>query len=263
MASLTAAAILLVSLALVWLISLLERNAGIVDIYWGFGFVLVAWACAYDRGFALEPLQWLLVAMVSVWGLRLTIYLGWRNLLVYSEEDPRYQSLRERIGPTFWWSSLFLIFWMQGALLYVVCLPVQGALLNDAGGGLDGLDVALTAVAGLTWLVGLGFETVGDLQLARFKADPDNAGKVMDRGLWRYTRHPNYFGDFCVWWAHFGVAVVLGAPWWTAIGPALMSFLLLRVSGVPLLERKLVKTRPGYEDYVRRTSAFFPRPPRD
>ena len=144
----------------------------------------------------------------------------------------------------------------------MVPLPLQLGQTGDPQTGMT----ALTIAGCCFFAIGLFFETVGDWQLARFKADPTNQGRVMDRGLWRYTRHPNYFGDFMVWWGFFFIA--LGTPGelphlgWTAIGPALMSFLLLRVSGVALLERSLKKRRPGYEEYIRKTSAFFPRPPR-
>jgi steroid 5-alpha reductase family enzyme len=127
----------------------------------------------------------------------------------------------------------------------------------------DPSGLVLLDFAGLAlWCAGMFFETVGDLQLARFKADPANSGRVMDRGLWRYTRHPNYFGDFCIWWGLYLIALATGEAWWSIAGPVVMSILLLRVSGVPLIERHLTKSRPGYEDYVRRTSAFLPRPPR-
>ena len=142
--------------------------------------------------------------------------------------------------------------------MWVVSLPIQVAQVQDTPAGLTALD----ALGILLCCVGIAFETVGDLQLARFKADPASAGKVMDRGLWRYTRHPNYFGDFTVWWGLFAIALATGEGWWTVIGPLVMSILLLRVSGVTLLEASLRKRRPGYAEYERRTSAFFPRPPR-
>jgi steroid 5-alpha reductase family enzyme len=141
----------------------------------------------------------------------------------------------------------------------VVSLPVQAALMSDATDPSVPLGVAGVVV----WAVGMLFEAGGDAQLARFKADPENEGKVLDTGFWRYTRHPNYFGDFMVWWGHFLVALSLGAPWWTAVGPLVMSGLLMKVSGVPLLEKSMKQRRPAYADYVARTSAFFPWPPRD
>jgi steroid 5-alpha reductase family enzyme len=188
------------------------------------------------------------------------LYLAWRNL--GHGEDPRYRAMRERIGERFGLVSLATVFGFQGLLVCLVSLPLQAGLRAPA---LDGVTI-LQVLGVLCWSVGLLFETVGDWQLARFRASPANAGAVMDRGLWRYTRHPNYFGDFMVWWGLYLVAVSdlagLRALGWTAVGPAIMTFLLLRVSGVPLLERPLKQRRPGYEAYVRRTSAFFPWPPR-
>lgn len=238
---------------LLWVISLLVRDASIVDPFWGPGFVLIAWTAfvaAEDPG----SRGLLLAILVTVWGLRLGLHLAVRNL--GKGEDYRYQAFRKRWGRRFPAVSLGTVFLLQALLAWVVSLPVQVAMVD---GGTPGL----IALAGVTvWAVGFFFETVGDLQLVRFKRNPENRGKVMDRGLWRYSRHPNYFGDFTVWWGHFLVAVAHPASLWTVVGPLLMSFLLLRVSGVTLLERTITSRRPGYEEYVRRTSAFFPRPPR-
>ncbi|MCA9684710.1 MAG: DUF1295 domain-containing protein [Myxococcales bacterium] len=267
MISSLAALVLLAVLAGFWLLSVFVRDASIIDVFWGPGFALVAGVCAATRGTALDPWRMLLLVMVTVWGLRLGLYLARRNLSREhlaardgSGEDRRYQAMRARIGPRFWLISLGTVFALQGCLLFVVSLPIQTALLGTTE--ISGLRLAPAIIGVALWAVGLLFEAVGDAQLARFKADPANAGQVMDRGLWRYTRHPNYFGDFLIWWGHFAVAAALGAPWWTAVGPVIMSILLTRVSGVPLLERDLRKRRAGYEEYVRRTSAFFPRPPR-
>ena len=193
--------------------------------------------------------------MTSVWGVRLAGYLAWRNH--GKGEDFRYRAMRKHWGARFPLVSLVTVFVLQGVLMWVVSLGVQ--LSQTATEPSVG---ALAAVGVAVWAVGLFFEAVGDAQLARFKADPANKGAVMDRGLWRYTRHPNYFGDFCVWWG-FGL-ISLAAPWgWLALlGPVLMSVLLLRVSGVAMLEKTIGSRRPGYAEYVRRTSAFFPRPPK-
>lgn len=251
---LVAAATILVLMVVTWLISVAVKDASIVDLIWGLGFVLVAWAAFITIG---EPggRRWLLVLLTSVWGLRLSGYLSWRNL--GKGEDFRYQKMREKAPDSFWWKSLFTVFFLQGVLMWVVSLPVQIGQVPTAEplGILDWLGVA-------AWAVGFFFETVGDLQLARFKADPANKGRVMDGGLWRYTRHPNYFGDFMVWWGLYMIALSAGA-WWTIVGPVLMSFLLLRVSGVAMLERDISSRRQGYDEYVRRTSAFFPTPPKD
>jgi steroid 5-alpha reductase family enzyme len=193
------------------------------------------------------------LTLVTLWGVRLAVHLGVRTF--GHEEDRRYQAARRRNDPGFAWKSVYLVFGLQAVLAWVISLPLLGAIATGearALGVLDALGIAL-------WLVGWVFESVGDWQLTRFKADPANAGAVMDRGLWRYTRHPNYFGDFCVWWGFYLLALGAGA-WWTIIGPVLMSFLLLRVSGVTLLERHIGKRRPAYDDYVRRTNAFFPGP---
>jgi steroid 5-alpha reductase family enzyme len=249
---LSALPVLLAAAALTWAISVPRRNVTIVDTLWPLLFVMAA--CAYAAA-APEagPRTTLLLTLVSIWGLRLAAYLAWRNR--GHEEDRRYSDIRRRNQPGFALKSLYLIFGFQALLAWVISLPLAGGMGADAPlGPLDALGVAL-------WLVGMVFEAGGDWQLARFKRDPANAGRVMDRGLWRYTRHPNYFGDFCVWWGFFLVALSGGA-WWSVAGPLLMSFLLLRFSGVTLLEKDIGERRPAYAGYVRRTNAFFPGPPR-
>lgn len=244
-----------IAVILLWAISVVIRDASIVDIYWGFGFVLVAWV-AFAIGDGAYSRQLLLTALVTIWGLRLTVYLAWRNL--GKGEDYRYVAMRERWGPRFPLVSLGTVFLLQGALQWIVSLPVQAAQVPESPEGLIWLDWVGVAA----WAIGLCFETVGDLQLARFKADPANEGKVLDRGLWRYTRHPNYFGDFMVWWGLYVIALSTGDAWWSIIGPIVMTVLLMRVSGVGMLEKTITSRRPGYEEYIARTSAFFPRPPK-
>lgn len=246
---------LAVAFALLWLLSLALRDASIVDVFWGLGFVGVAWiACALGDG--AQGRKMLVTGGATLWGLRLAGYLAWRNH--GAGEDPRYQRMRRHHGERFGRRSLFTVFGLQGLLMWLVSLPLQLAQARPAPdlGPLDLLGAALVAF-------GLVFETVGDLQLARFKAEPANAGRVMDRGLWRYTRHPNYFGDALVWWGFgaFACAVPGGAV--ALASSALMTFLLLRVSGVAHLERSLSKTKPGYARYVARTSSFVPWPPRN
>lgn len=238
-----------------WLLGLALRDASIVDIFWGAGFVVVAWTTFLGADGA-EARRWLLVALTSVWGLRLTGYLAWRN--IGKGEDFRYAAMRRRWGDRFWIVSLLQVFLLQGILMWIVSLPVQAGQVPDRPASLGLLAVLGTA----SWSIGLFFETVGDWQLARFKADPANRGRVMDHGLWRYTRHPNYFGDFMVWWGLYLIALEGEGTWWTVVGPVVMSILLIRVSGKALLERSLSKRRDGYEEYVRRTSGFFPWPPR-
>jgi steroid 5-alpha reductase family enzyme len=243
---------LLGAAALTWAVSVAKRNVTIVDTLWSLLFVIAA-AVYVASAEAPSPRAWLVLGMVGLWGVRLAAYLAWRNR--GHEEDRRYQAIRRRNEPNFALKSLWLIFGFQAVLAWVISLPLVGAVASDAPLGLlDWLGVAL-------WAVGVFFEAVGDWQLARFKANPANAGQVMDRGLWRYTRHPNYFGDFCVWWGLYLVALSAGA-WWSIAGSLIMSFLLLRFSGVRLLERDIGERRPAYAEYVRRTNAFFPGPRR-
>jgi len=236
---------------LVWLASVRLRDVSIVDVFWGAGFVVIAILTFFLTGDSTSRKS-LLLALTSIWGLRLATYLAWRKY--GTPEDPRYRAMRESIGTRFWLVSLFVVFGLQGLIMNVVALPVMA-------GQMDRSPLNGWAVLGFgLWTVGLLFETIGDYQLARFKADPNNRGKVMDRGLWRYTRHPNYFGDFLVWWGIY-VAALTENTWWTVLGPLVMSFLLLRVSGVTLLEHSLRRDKEGYADYIARTSSFFPWPP--
>jgi len=242
------------AMALLWLLSLALRDASIVDLWWGPGMALVTAVAAGLAGGA-RGRGALLLGMVTLWALRHGGYLLWRN--AGRGEDPRYQAMRRRAGASFAWRSLVSVFALQGVLQWLVALPFVLAQLAPGAAPLGALDAAGLAL----YALGLGFETVGDAQLARFRADPTSAGRVMDRGLWRYTRHPNYFGDACAHWGMYLVA--LGTPWGPlgAIGPTLMTILLLRVSGVAMLERSIGKRRPAYADYQRRTSAFLPWPP--
>jgi steroid 5-alpha reductase family enzyme len=250
------AAIAIVALMVVtWVISVIVHNASIVDIVWGLGFVVVAWVVriAIDQGD--DARQWLLVALTTVWGLRLAIHLFVRNH--GNGEDYRYRAMRKKFGDRFPIISLYSVFGLQGVLMFVVSLPVQLGQADPTP------DIGVIAFIGIAlWLVGMFFESVGDAQLARFKKDPANKGVVMDTGLWRYTRHPNYFGDACVWWGIGLVAAETGSGAWGLIGSLVMTILLRRVSGVTLLERSLVKRRQGYTEYVARTSPFVPRPPK-
>ena len=243
-----------------WVVSLPLRNASIVDPIWSLGFVIVAVVATITARSHLDGLRTgVLLVLVAVWGLRLSLHLFTRN--VGHGEDPRYVAMRRHWGPRFWLISLFTVFVLQGVLMWIVSLPLQlGIGLATRATGWP----VLLVVGVVVWLIGVGFESIGDAQLRRFRADPNSAGTVLDTGLWRYTRHPNYFGDACVWW---GIALVaLGAGGWAwlgLVGPVVMTTLLRRVSGVTLLEKSMVKRRPGYADYVRRTSPFVPRRPRD
>ena len=253
---LAAAAAVVVLMLGTWLLSLVWHDASIVDPVWPLGFVVIAWVTrVVASGHGLPARQWIIVAMTTIWGLRLSGYLAWRKH--GAPEDPRYQAMRRHWGDRFPLMSLLTVFALQGALMWIVSLPVQLGQVRDTP------DLGVLAFVGIAlWLVGVTFETVGDAQLARFKADPASAGQVMDRGLWRYTRHPNYFGDTCVWWGIALVAAETGIGAIGIVGAVVMTVLLVRVSGVPMLERSMAKRRPGYTEYVARTSAFIPRPPR-
>ena len=247
----------LVVMTVTWLASVPLRNASIVDPVWSLGFVVVGWVSALTGdGDALRVA--LMTGAVTIWGLRLSLHLFTRNR--GHGEDFRYVAMRRRHGPGFWWISYFTVFVVQGILMWIVSLPLQFSAGIDEQIGIGWL---LLAIGMVLWIVGFLFETVGDAQLRAFKADPGSAGQVMDRGLWRYTRHPNYFGDACVWWG-LGVMALAAGGWAVVglVGPLVMNVLLRRVSGVTLLEKSMVSRRPGYADYVARTSPFVPRPPR-
>ena len=250
----SAVAVIVLMLA-VWTLSVYRTDASIVDIFWGFGFVVVAWV-SFALGDGYDGRKWLITVLATVWGLRLTIHLYRRNW--GHGEDKRYQAMRLAHPDNFPLWTLWNVYGVQGCLLYVISLPLMMAQVQGGPDELTPLDYIGAAV----WLVGFLFEAVGDWQLERFKANPANEGKVMDRGLWRYTRHPNYFGDAVVWWGLFLVCAARPEMLWTIIGPVIMTFLLTRVSGVTLTERTIDRRRPEYSEYKRRTSSFIPLPPK-
>ena len=234
-----------------WVVSVLRHDVSIVDSLWSLMFLLAA-GVYFMQAPADSARATLVLALAAVWALRLAGHITWRN---WGEgEDRRYQAIRRNNEPNFRLKSLYLVFGLQGMLAWVISAPLLAAMLAPGPLGLTGL------LGILLWGVGMVFETLGDWQLARFKADPGNRGRVMDRGLWRYTRHPNYFGEFCIWWGFYLIALDAGG-WWSILSPLLMTFLLLRVSGVALLEKDIGERRPAYRDYVARTNAFFPGPP--
>ncbi len=247
--------VVLVYMTAIWLASLWLRDASIVDVFWGPGFIVAALVYAILSDGYLGR-QVLVAALVAVWGLRLSLYILSRNW--GRGEDPRYRVWREQAGGAFWWVSFFRVFALQGVLLWVISAPLLAAQTSDDPDRFSATDVAGLAV----WLTGFLFEAVGDYQLARFKADPANKGKVMRTGLWAYTRHPNYFGDATVWWGYFIIAAGTPDGYWTFFSPILMTFLLVRVSGVAMLERGQRATKPEYRDYVESTSPFIPWFPR-
>lgn len=246
----TAAAVMLGA----WLVSLVLRDASVADIAWGIAFVAIAWT-AHSIGPGAGDRSLLLAALATIWGLRLAAYIWWRR----EGEDRRYAAMRARAGSSFALRSLVTVFLLQSLIAWVVSAPIQVAATDPTPAALGWLALLGTLVA----LFGAGFEAVSDLQLARFLDRRDAGGAaVMDRGLWRYSRHPNYFGDATFWLGIWIVALETGSAAWTVVGPLLMLFLLLRVSGVALTERTISDRRPDYAAYVRRTSAFVPLPPR-
>jgi steroid 5-alpha reductase family enzyme len=235
-------------------VSLVLKNASIVDIVWGLGFVITSWVLAMTID-GDSTRQILLAVMVGLWGLRLGGYLAKRN--IGHGEDWRYKAMRKKKGARFGLISLVTVFGLQGVLMWIVSLPVMFGN-SDATPGVGPLAV----IGVMVWAVGLSFEAIGDWQLVQFKKDPNNAGKVMQTGLWSLTRHPNYFGDALLWWGIGIVGAETGSGVIGFIGPVVMTVFLLRVSGVPMLERSLMKRREGYAEYAARTSAFIPRPPK-
>lgn len=242
---------LLLAFTLVWGLSLRLRDASIADPFWGPAFLLLGGAYAVFAG-SLQARGVLTMALLGAWALRLGIHLLSRNRR--HGEDPRYAAMRERRGAAFPLWSLVGVFWLQAGLLWIVAMPILAAVTSRAPLGLvDGIG-AVVAV------LGLGLEAAADAQLSRFRADPTSAGGVLDTGLWRFSRHPNYFGDALFWWG-MGIVALGDGAWWALVGPAVMTWLLVKVSGVTLLEEGLRRNRPGYDAYVRRTSAFVPWPP--
>jgi steroid 5-alpha reductase family enzyme len=245
-------AVLLALALLGWLASLALRNVNLVDSLWSLFFLagtITYASLAPEPG----PRTSLILALVALWSLRLAVHLAARNW--GKPEDRRYRAIRANHSPGFAWKSLYLVFGLQAVLAWGISLPLAAAVFAPAPiSALDYVGLGLM-------LAGLIIETASDRQLGRFKADPAHVGRVLDTGLWRYSRHPNYFGEACVW-CGFGLIAVAAGAWWALVSPVLMTFLLLRVSGVALLERDIAERRPAYRDYIARTSAFVPWPPR-
>lgn len=238
---------------LAWIVATARRNVGLVDIAWSLFFLLAA-AVHAVRAPAVGLRGGILIVLVALWALRLAAYLAARNW--NAPEDRRYRAIRARNEPGFAWKSLYLVFGLQVLLAWLISAPLAVAIPAPGAPGALGILGAIVAGFGIT------YESIADWQLARFRTGHGNEARVMDRGLWRLSRHPNYFGEFCTWWGFYLLAADAGG-WWTVFSPALMSILLLRVSGVTLLERDIGERRPGYRDYVTRTNAFFPGPPRE
>lgn len=243
--------IILAFMIVLWLVSLALKNSSIVDIFWGAGFVITGWTyfLLTPDGFIARKL--ILMILATVWGLRLTLHILIRNW--GKPEDFRYQKWRNESGNIWWIKSLFQVFLLQGLLMWVISCPLLAGQFQSLPARLTFLDF----LGIILWVVGFFFEAAGDIQLARFKANPANRGKLLSTGVWRYTRHPNYFGDAAQWWGYYLMAAAAGG-WWTIFSPILMTLLLIKVSGVALLEKTLSNTKPGYKEYVESTSAFIP-----
>jgi steroid 5-alpha reductase family enzyme len=243
--------LILTLLTLLWIGSLIIKDASIIDSFWGLGFVILAWFYYFKTADSQSFRALVLCILVTLWGVRLALHIYIRNH--GQGEDYRYQAMRAEHGKSFWWISYLRVYLLQGFLLWIIAAPLligQISIVNN---------LQLTDYLGIIiWIVGFLFEAIGDWQLVQFKKNPENKGKVMNTGLWKYTRHPNYFGDAFLWWGYYLFTFSAGG-YWTIISPILMTFLLMRVSGVALLEKKLVETKPQYADYVRNTPAFFPR----
>lgn len=251
------AAALMLALAFIgWVWSVVRRNVTIVDSLWPLFFfaALVTYFLTVDAESTGDTRRTLLLVLVTLWSARLSAYLTWRN--AGKPEDRRYQAIRARNEPGYAWKSLYLVFALQAALAWIIAAPFYSVAAGSAP--LRFLDMLGVSI----WAAGFVLQVVGDAQLARFRSDPANAGLVLDRGLWRYTRHPNYFGEACMWWGYWLTAAAAGG-YWTVFSPIVMTYLLLKVSGVALLEQDIGERRPAYADYVARTNAFVPGLRRD
>ena len=247
----TALATLLVLMTIVWVVSLRLRDASIVDIVWGPAIALTTWIYMLNAVTTTDR-QFVVVGLIHLWAIRLVTHLARRNW--GQPEDKRYQNMRKKRGPSFRWTSLVIVFWLQAGIAWLISFPLLVSIQASSTTPLNWLDgLGLTLFS-----VGLIFETVADWQLVHFQAKPLNAGCVCDRGLWRYTRHPNYFGEALLWWGVWCFAAMSIGALWTIVSPILLTTLLLKVSGVSLLEQTLTDTKPAYSDYIARTSAFLP-----
>jgi steroid 5-alpha reductase family enzyme len=243
--------LIMVLMTLLWVVSIILRNVSIVDLFWGLGFVITA-GFYFIKTDGFEPRKVILIVLVAIWGVRLSVYLALRN--IGKGEDFRYKQFRQSYGEKrYWWISFFQTFLLQGVLMWLISAPLLGGQyyrLHCSLGIPDYIGI-------IFWLIGFCFEAGGDFQLARFRADPANKGKVLDKGFWRFTRHPNYFGDSAVWWG-YGFLCMASGSYIPILGSLLMTALIIKVSGVALLEKSLKEQKPQYKEYIEKTSAFLP-----
>ena len=243
--------VIMMMMSILWVLSIILKNVSIVDLFWGFGFVITA-VFYFINADGSDLRKRILLVLVSIWGLRLSAYLTWRN---YGKgEDFRYREFRRKYGENrYWWISFFQTFLLQGVLMWLISVPLLGAQYAGA----DKNPGILDYIGILLWLIGFIFEAGGDYQLAVFKANPENKGKVLNTGFWKYTRHPNYFGDTAVWWG-YGFICLSAGSYLPVLGSLLMTALIIKVSGVALLEKSLKDQKPQYKEYIEKTSAFIP-----
>jgi len=243
--------VIMILMTILWIISVIIKNVSVVDLFWGFGFVLAA-GFYFLKTEGSDPRKIVIMTLVSIWGLRLTVYLAWRN--IGKGEDFRYKEFRRKYGEKrYWWISFFQTFLLQGVLMWLISAPLLGAQYYGASNTLGILDYVGISL----WIIGFSFEAGGDFQLAVFKSDPSNKGRVLDKGFWHYTRHPNYFGDSAVWWGYGFICLATGS-YLPLLGSIIMTVLLIKISGVALLEKSLTEQKPGYNEYIEKTSSFIP-----
>jgi len=236
---------------MLWIISLILKDSSIVDIFWGAGFAISGWVYFSLTPDGFTARKWLIVLLVTIWGLRLSLHILFRNW--GKREDYRYRNWREAAGDRWWWLGFFKVFLLQGLLMWIISFPLLAGQISPVPDQLTWLDYAGVVI----WGIGFTFEALGDWQLSRFRSDPSNQGQVLQSGVWRFTRHPNYFGDAVQWWGLYLITAAAGG-YWAVFSPLLMTYLLVRVSGVAMLERALTENKPGYREYIQRTSAFIP-----
>jgi steroid 5-alpha reductase family enzyme len=243
--------IILVLMTVLWAASVILKNVSIVDIFWGAGFVITS-GFYFLKTDGFETRKIILMILVAVWGIRLSFYIAWRNK--GKGEDFRYREFRKNYGESrYWWISFFQTFLLQGVLMWLISLPLLGAQYYSGNNSLGVVDF----IGIFLWITGFIFEAGGDFQLVKFKSNPSNKGKVLNTGLWRYTRHPNYFGDSAIWWG-YGLICLAGGSYLPVIGSLLMTALIIKVSGVALLEKSLKEQKPQYKEYIENTSSFLP-----
>lgn len=249
-------AVIAVSLFALWCVSIKIRDASIIDIFWGPGFGIVA-LTTFILTDAPGPSGLLLTAFACLWSIRLGTHLAGRWLSHGRREDARYVAMRNKAGPSFGRRSLVTVYGLQGALMWLVSMPLQVGIAQSGGATFN----VFTALGCIIFTLGFVMEALADAQLRDFKADSANEGKIMSSGLWSWSRHPNYFGNACLWWGLFLIAVDAPYGIFTIVSPVIMTFLLLRVSGVALLERRMARVKPEYLEYQQSVNAFVPLPP--